>query len=1592
MQEQELIVVQHASSENALSIADSRGQSGGEQLPNMSGSGGVQHVNETGNNSSEERNEDRDDHEVQSTDSSMIKLYNEPEVLLNTELVLNTGHTESHAEEQLLLRPTNLRLSEKRAEIHFDEDTMASASNPRTTSKRRRRRSRSKSITPSSGDHGAVEMQEMKTSTTKEYIAVSVNGSDDLSDDITQPSGDPFTWNNEMVWTWFVETIGLKEIGDKISFDGAHLLTKVTEDTLVQFGLTRTQAELVYHEINNLTLNSRGYSDYVRKGHEVNYGKDPWYWSHAEVIQWFRNMDCRDLMAHARCHKPQLDGAMLLMVPDFIRARRKNFYLHECLDRMREQSKAYQAFILDDIEQKEGDPFDLINKYAGYLTANLITTYWFRECAPQQVKPDVLLPPRSLQVAEKPKLPKQLNYCMECVELVQFFKLACEHKLCHRCLGVVLQNAANDLHLAGCPVCLRTNTNFTIHVAAVRYGRAEVDKWCKFRPLLDITVRYMPMQHRAYLAMVRRLSVPPPVQEVPEATYDYTIPVSSQYTITKRKIGEVSGTEVPEGEEEKRSQLEDGNDGHLQPPFNPNYAPEHSVSPIRRYFDYKDSEAGKMYNKFRVMRTPSPTLPPKSIASSLPTGVTAHNLKMFGIPEDEEEIDDAVINEMPRQVRMWHDYKNMFLNHHDDFVHLAVDLCELIITDDDWDCQFGSEYCIFHDISRDEILYRDFVYHDEVRQWVRRSCGTRIDLDVIAHTNKGDDPLTEYEPSRYVVYSRYKELAIFKRRACDVYTSHVRSDLLLQESSEVNTPKRVVYHDEIVYYYGVISMGMRAFLLEKVVDNKRFYAIHADTEDLLGLVATYMNTIKIKDQHIAAQTEFDMNNIVWMYHKQPRFYKFIFQRVLKRRGEAFSAMYQFWNHLYDLYYWICYKTRNSIPIKLILGIFVMFLIIFFLKWIFVTLFGWIDHEVGTHIHNELVKYFNYVAITLGLILIGLYGVWQFTPSNNVPYREHHTCLVGWSQVWTPYADNPVKDGTVLKHVVQPHVAIERRAIRAIGPYFPTMITHVQNTAHNALNSVLFRQCRDRCLPFDEMEWRSFVTYVNCNVGHIADQIENRVIDHVDWLKAMCKKWPSAKAKIYRREVQNWKDDGYPMCGQLPRKERYRVNSFVKREAVLNAGPVSKSGRCITSRGEAFNVRISWVFHEAKKWVLKCQSENPDAVTRYTIGMNVDEMGDLFRHTYAGLVDQCAYDEHVVLFETDYSTYDASQGSRVFIVLNTLYQHIYHNCPDIIQRLDDYFDILKKPKDTYFRNYAEGSSFRVLAPASRGSGEPDTTMSNTMFNEYLLRYTFHRVFGTLLFTRIFVIGDDGLVMVRCKRNTDLDAVKVDIENRMERLNIKIKLSHTTDLHGTCYNCKYICRTLEGATLVSSPYRFLSRAPLIDRNILKWPEHIQYAYCADKLQSIAQECICFPRMKSYYMKYARIMRDKSKNMKDDWDGVLTDKMKDYYLTRSWRYDEEKATRHTSIAYTAQDLAKGLNRHSREHVSINDVEALDQMFVNRPMLSHKMEVPWFRNIEDDEPTQEDREAFYECPAIYSRHIDLRDLKKTAPNLEIRELTGEK
>jgi hypothetical protein len=407
----------------------------------------------------------------------------------------------------------------------------------------------------------------------------------------------------------------------------------------------------------------------------------------------------------------------------------------------------------------------------------------------------------------------------------------------------------------------------------------------------------------------------------------------------------------------------------------------------------------------------------------------------------------------------------------------------------------------------------------------------------------------------------------------------------------------------------------------------------------------------------------------------------------------------------------------------------------------------------------------------------------------------------------------------------------QREVKALGSYIPVPISLPYNNISNFLTAQRVRQMKLSAVA-DFPSLQKFV--LRC------EELFNN-IDAYSVSVPLFKEWlDTRKWSIYKKLNCDRLFEGF--CTHNTTRK-----SFLKAEVVLCDD--QSAARVICANDNDIQATNGPMMAAVKKWLVKV-SRSTRVI--FTCGMDRNQLGKLMFET------QSRYAEPNFM-SGDFSKFDSTVGASLMEIERIVYSIIL---PTHQNDVDDFID--RCQSDFKAIMVSKGFKAGVAIPVSRGSGDPNTTVGNSLVNYAFWMYIFDLLSNKHAMNQAtaYVCGDD---VHLCGSKQDLEQIRdfVIEERILEKLGTVIKFTPITSVlsqseylsgifmraevdvsitHGKTDGRLPSFKTCEHIVHVAKPGRVLSKIMLTAK---LWRNDDEFKVLRNsKLDALLTECWEFP----------------------------------------------------------------------------------------------------------------------------------------------------
>jgi len=352
----------------------------------------------------------------------------------------------------------------------------------------------------------------------------------------------------------------------------------------------------------------------------------------------------------------------------------------------------------------------------------------------------------------------------------------------------------------------------------------------------------------------------------------------------------------------------------------------------------------------------------------------------------------------------------------------------------------------------------------------------------------------------------------------------------------------------------------------------------------------------------------------------------------------------------------------------------------------------------------------------------------------------------------------------------PTKIFEPRAIKIVVPHIKTLYVYHSSTTWNALTANVERQMKVFPRTTTRSVKEDFFRHIQNNL--VLPSVE-KVMSHSRYIHT--RKWSYQKKESYRLFLSTRR---MMTMAEVPNLHR----NFVKgREFILD--DPNKAPRNINAANEACIFVMGRVFASIYKSLSSTFTGNKLSVHNYrefywSSGKTLSEIGQWC--SSSELIMRTHDNPDLYYIGLDYSKYDASQTNWMFKLLGDLYLLMvkeinYH------EDLKEYTRRKSLPWRSLHVNYRDKGKLMFKIDESRPTGDPDTTVGNTLLNLCFLDYVL-KPLGIRFACALH--GDDSFLIINLIHK-DLVLNRLEI---LKQLGMEYTLEHSNERVLVEYNSK------------------------------------------------------------------------------------------------------------------------------------------------------------------------------------------------------------
>lgn len=496
---------------------------------------------------------------------------------------------------------------------------------------------------------------------------------------------------------------------------------------------------------------------------------------------------------------------------------------------------------------------------------------------------------------------------------------------------------------------------------------------------------------------------------------------------------------------------------------------------------------------------------------------------------------------------------------------------------------------------------------------------------------------------------------------------------------------------------------------------------------------------------------------------------------------------------------------------------------------------------------------------------------------------------------------PLRDGCSITEFVEPIRSIEARLTYRVLPFIKTYYVYHVNSTWNALTSNTERQMKlfPREVALDTQQ--DFISFCQ----ELFLPLTKDIMSHQKYLDT--RNWPYSKKFTFNTYLTS-----RPDCSMLDVPKLHK--NFVKTREFILDDP-SKPPRNINAANEMCIFVMGPVFASIYKTFGRYYNGEHKTFGTYqeffwSSGKNLNQIGDWCTSCEDYVRGESG--EELYYIGIDYSKYDATQTPWMFSMLGEIYLRLVLDKaqhPNLIE----YTKRFVKPWRSLHMNYKDGGKILFTISGSRPTGDPDTTVGNTLLNQLFLSYSFLKLnlpFGCAIH------GDDSFLIIQKRhRHEFLSSVET-----LKSLGMDYTLEHSDIRSKVEYNNKIFLNVdiwtgfkYENKILLCNKIgRALSKTPLEWRKVED--KNSFYDSVLNKTRALTVDLAPYTPISRYFCRYFHSIYKIKQNYKQHLDphkqslGISHNSVRTSYRTIS-----DLSARYNLVSHEVESFLNSFNNRS-------------------------------------------------------------------------------
>jgi hypothetical protein len=439
----------------------------------------------------------------------------------------------------------------------------------------------------------------------------------------------------------------------------------------------------------------------------------------------------------------------------------------------------------------------------------------------------------------------------------------------------------------------------------------------------------------------------------------------------------------------------------------------------------------------------------------------------------------------------------------------------------------------------------------------------------------------------------------------------------------------------------------------------------------------------------------------------------------------------------------------------------------------------------------------------------------------------------------------IRPETKVVVIHQPEGNVRPKKIHQLWPMIRTPIICHQSTTYNIEESLKQRQCRVNKYDFQAQPFAEFTAWTKRYFIPLFLPTLSKVMSFKEWIDT---RYHFSKTK--REEYINKSRWAYVEPLSILKDRLYKKKKcFTKFELMFKT--INAPARTINARETEVQCILGPIMCSITKaikhgWGQKGYATmiGKDAVQDvivYTSGMDRSQMGEVVNYLLR-------YHKYTFI-GSDFKKYDSTQRSPVNLLEMEYYRHMlprrYHCLTDEHVRYG------AGTWKTVGRSYLDRGKVTAEVVGTRASGDPQTTVCNTILTANLLLYAYTKFYGEQLIEdgfKILVCGDDSLVFLPTQYK-----FTEKVFSSLEAFGFELTSEHFDNICQVEYCSSFFYRAeVNGKdTYYMMPKlgNILSKSALTTKNYEMYLGKM-WQFAAKKVEGIYNEMYMFPEFAEFY----------------------------------------------------------------------------------------------------------------------------------------------